>query len=117
MLSKENKKGFKKLLDELIKLSGFAEIASDIAINLGVDKLDKWVFDKFIDEGYEDEVNAFFTHVNAKEFSEAAVWAGEIADGVIDLPWFGEESEQRIVKGFFMMIEGVLIELEIRYKK
>lgn len=112
MLSKENKDLLKEMLDVWLDLSGWKELASDLGIKIGVDQLDK-LLDKYIKPEDQKRLNDVFVYIREKDYPGAIAQLDDIMDDMIDLPWFGDVTEELLFEGLFKIFQAILMQVQI----
>jgi len=117
MLTKENKKVLKEMLDNWIDLSGWKEMLSDVAINIGVDQIDKQLLDRYVKPESEELVNRIFDFVQGGQYDEAVAAVEDVMDDMVDLPWFDEPAEELLFEGLFKILQAIILQIQTNASK
>ena len=104
-----------KVLDRATPFTGMKEVAADFAGPFVVDQFGKHVIERYVEEGYQDEVNRFVEALDNEDLVAAEVELKFFAQGVVTLPFFKSDvAGKTFIEGMTKMMLAAVQEIQWR---
>ena len=115
VLTKKARKYLIKVLDRATPFKGLMEVGADLAGPFIVDQFTKHVIERYVEEGYHDEVSRFVEALDNEDLVAAEVELKAFAQGVVTLPFFKNElAGKTFISGLTQMILAAVQEIQWR---
>lgn len=108
ILTLEQEKELSGLLDDVVKLKGFAELIDGYVFKVVLTLLDDTLVDKLQVE-LKVKLAELVEAIMAKDVPLAEALAADIINGLVDIPGLDETSEGLIFKGAIELIVGAIL--------